>query len=122
MFKCTLCNLEAPFKHFGASLPAETVATEGSGACRVAFLEQGWLAVDPFSVKPRPLFLGAPCSICNQPVCTADTCSLFFAKRFCAPCARHNASAFPPAVLKASARIFGSSQQQQQQRASGGVG
>ncbi|PNG83040.1 Cysteine-rich DPF motif domain-containing protein 1, partial [Tetrabaena socialis] len=48
------------------------------------FLEQGWLAVDPFAVQPHPLLLGSPCSACARPVCTADTCSLFYAKRFCA--------------------------------------
>eukprot|EP00198_Chlamydomonas_reinhardtii_P004924 XP_001694260.1 predicted protein [Chlamydomonas reinhardtii] len=79
----------------------------GGGACRVAFLEQGWLAVDPFSVKARPLLLGAPCSLCQRPVCVADACSVFYAKRFCLHCARANAAAFPPAVHKAAPAIFG---------------
>ena len=80
--------------------------------CR--FLEQGWLAVDAWA---RPLFLGSPCSVCGQPVCAADTCSIFFAKRFCVPCSRVNAAAFPPAVLKAAPRVFGAGQPQQDGRA-----
>ncbi|KAG2426515.1 hypothetical protein HXX76_011742 [Chlamydomonas incerta] len=79
----------------------------GGGACRVAFLEQGWLAVDPFLVKARPLLLGSPCSLCQRPVCVAEGCSLFYAKRFCVHCARANAAAFPPAVHKAAPAIFG---------------
>ncbi|KAG2486011.1 hypothetical protein HYH03_015324 [Edaphochlamys debaryana] len=66
------------------------------------------MAVDPFAVRARPLFLGAPCSLCARPVCTGDACSVFYAKRFCADCARANVAAFPPAVLKASAKVFGS--------------
>ncbi|KAG2429998.1 hypothetical protein HYH02_013826 [Chlamydomonas schloesseri] len=81
--------------------------SDANGACRVAFLEQGWLAVDPFSVKARPLMLGSPCSLCQRPVCVADSCSVFYAKRFCLHCARANAAAFPPAVHKAAPAIFG---------------
>ncbi|KXZ41963.1 hypothetical protein GPECTOR_233g536 [Gonium pectorale] len=83
------------------------LAGDAAAACRVAFLEEGWLVVDPFSVKARPLLLGAPCSVCTRPVCTADTCSTFYAKRFCVHCAREHIAAFPPPVIKASPKVFG---------------
>ncbi|EFJ45950.1 hypothetical protein VOLCADRAFT_63186 [Volvox carteri f. nagariensis] len=101
MFACSLCGFEAPFKHFGASLPS---------VC--SFLEEGWLAVDPFSIQARPVFLGAPCSACGRAVCTAEACSVFYSKRFCRPCARSNAEAFPAAVRKAAPNVFAASQQQ----------
>jgi len=58
-------------------------------------MEEGYLRVDPFSEFPRPLFLGAACAACAAPVCASASCSLFYAKRFCIPCAKANSAAFP---------------------------
>lgn len=58
-----------------------------------------WLQ-DPSALKRRPVALGSRCTVCSNMVCCHDTCSVFYSKRFCAPCARANASAFPVQLVK----------------------
>jgi hypothetical protein len=73
------------------------------------YLEDSYIAYDPFSARKRPLCLGSNCSACGEPVCAGETCSFFYAKRFCKPCARQHSSAFPPQCHKLAPSIFGSS-------------
>ena len=69
------------------------------------FLEEAYLRQDPFSTRePRPLLLGAKCSVCSKDVCSA--CSLFFSRRFCRACAQQHRKAFPVQVLQAESKVF----------------
>ncbi|KAJ9514974.1 hypothetical protein QJQ45_002792 [Haematococcus lacustris] len=77
------------------------------GYCTV-LLEECFLVADPSASSRRPLVLGSLCSACSKPVCPGEACSLFYAHRFCAPCAAAAAPAFPPQVLRAAARLFSS--------------
>jgi hypothetical protein len=68
-------------------------------------LEDSYLRQDPFSSRePRPLLLGARCTLCSKDVCTS--CSLFYARRFCKACAQEHRQAFPPQVLQAESGVF----------------
>ncbi|GJP83105.1 hypothetical protein CLOP_g13308 [Closterium sp. NIES-67] len=90
IFTCNLCKLEARFDYLGRRPPF---------APHIAFLEDGYICRDPFgssSSSQRPLFLGSACSLCHATVCCSLSCSFFFAKRFCLPCARQNVAAFCP--------------------------
>jgi hypothetical protein len=48
--------------------------------------------------------LGSRCAVCGAPVCAGEACSLFYSKRFCGPCARAHAAAFPPEL--AACKVF----------------
>lgn len=72
--------------------------------CR--FLEDCYLCYDPFAPRRRPLLLGSRCAACSAMVCAADTCSFFYSKRFCAPCAWRNRKAFPPECYQLAPKIF----------------
>lgn len=97
--------------------PARFGASRGPGACarladscrccRCRYLEDSYITYDPFAVRKRPLCLGSNCSVCGEPVCAGDTCSLFYAKRFCKPCAQRHRGAFPPQCHKLAPAIFG---------------
>lgn len=68
--------------------------------CRL--LEDAFLVQDPAALKRKALILGSCCCVCQRQVCTGEACSLFYTKRFCAPCARANAAALPQQIHKAS--------------------
>mmetsp|Transcript_32260 Transcript_32260/g.71392 ORF Transcript_32260/g.71392 Transcript_32260/m.71392 type:complete len:131 (-) Transcript_32260:385-777(-) len=107
VFKCSICQFSAPYTVFGRSLPSDQLRAAGGGdGSRVVFLEDSYLLPDPNAVRQRPLFLGAHCSLCGDSVCGGEACSLFYAKRFCARCARDNVKAFPDQCVKLAPKIF----------------
>ncbi|CAB3359416.1 Hypothetical predicted protein [Cloeon dipterum] len=77
-FCCSICRLEETY-HCRGPVPyfCKTV--------RVS--PDSYIARDPFMPPGQRSFLllGSDCYACSKPVCQA--CSLFFAKRFCKPCA-----------------------------------
>uniref|UniRef100_A0A915Q062 Cysteine-rich DPF motif domain-containing protein 1 n=1 Tax=Setaria digitata TaxID=48799 RepID=A0A915Q062_9BILA len=44
--------------------------------------------------------LGAICSVCGQPVCIAENCSVFYTKTFCIVCATRGKAHFPKDLVK----------------------
>ncbi|KAL6753877.1 cysteine-rich domain-containing protein [Haematococcus lacustris] len=106
VFTCSVCGFSAPYQRHGRTLD-EPSDTRKQGYCTV-LLEECFLVADPSASSRRPLVLGSLCSACSKPVCPGETCSLFYAHRFCAPCAAAAAPAFPPQVLRAAARLFSS--------------
>ena len=91
LFKCSLCSFSERYHGHGASVPF---------ARGINFSEDAYVMRDPFTTfAPNAfLFLGAPCSLCNLPVCV--DCSIFYTKRFCSPCANHHLQQFPVEVQK----------------------
>ncbi|EIE21941.1 hypothetical protein COCSUDRAFT_33587 [Coccomyxa subellipsoidea C-169] len=100
-FSCCLCGLTAPFESFGRSLGDHS---RSSNKSKIILLEDSYLRQDPFASRSRPLFLGAHCSLCQKMVCSS--CSLFYTRRFCKPCALLHRKAFPPELQLAETRIF----------------
>lgn len=49
----------------------------------------------------RSLCVGAKCSTCDRAVCIDAACSIFYAKRFCRPCAQQRMKDFPAQIQKA---------------------
>lgn len=109
-FACNVCGLTAPYEVFGTSLPSHNVdilqAKDERAGTNIVFLEPVFLVSDPSAGKRRPLAIGAECSLCRARVCMAETCSFFYAKRFCATCAIGHKIAFPPQCWKVAPGIF----------------
>lgn len=110
LFTCAVCGFSVPYQHIGQTLPEPAhlggviarSGAAGSAATQHVFLERVYLICDPNAVQRVPLALGSACSVCGQPVCADDGCSVFYARRFCAACARKNAALFPPQLLQVS--------------------
>mmetsp|Transcript_9125 Transcript_9125/g.23151 ORF Transcript_9125/g.23151 Transcript_9125/m.23151 type:complete len:151 (-) Transcript_9125:352-804(-) len=106
---CACCGSALHYAARGRQLP------DGNGPTRVAFLEVALLRADPFAEQrtsggaPLPLQVGAVCSQCGAPVCLRRACGLFYTRRFCAKCARADASSFPPECRKLEAAVFSGS-------------
>ena len=91
-FACHACEFSTT-----ADGPARAGPRPGSG---IAFLEAVYVRRDPFAPRLRPLVIGADCSMCGKAFCVAPTCSIFYCKRFCLPCADSVRAAFPPEVVR----------------------
>ncbi|XP_059481965.1 cysteine-rich DPF motif domain-containing protein 1 isoform X2 [Neocloeon triangulifer] len=90
-FQCCVCKLEETF-HCRGPIPF---------FCKTVRLSaDSYVARDPFTPLQQRSFLllGSDCGVCGNPVC--QSCSLYYTKRFCKPCALETASKFP-APLKA---------------------
>lgn len=89
IFGCSLCHLEERYDYKGQKPPFSKA---------VAYLEDCYIAKDPFSIPNRGdvLVMGSDCSVCNKPVCLG--CSLFYCKRFCRICAVQKIDNFPPQI------------------------
>src|SRR5262245_31314297 len=90
-FQCAVCRLSERYDYKGRSPPFSRWAT---------FTEDSYVQRDPFSPwrDAQFLLLGSDCAACSHPVCQAQGCSLFYARRFCRPCAEGNAEKFPHEV------------------------
>ncbi|XP_070557576.1 cysteine-rich DPF motif domain-containing protein 1-like [Ptychodera flava] len=88
-FTCELCNLHAPYEYFGNSPPFTK---------SVLLLEDVFVMRDPFTTERKLLILGSHCSLCNKVICVGQSCSLFYTKRFCLPCAFDNIQEFPTEI------------------------
>eukprot|EP00438_Fugacium_kawagutii_P034992 Skav226101 [mRNA] locus=scaffold4179:72145:73863:- [translate_table: standard] len=92
-FQCTICGFRCRtgYDYFGKDPPFDHAA-----------IRQGWLE-DIYALKNPPpactlfrspeeygavrtICLGAPCSVCANPVCVDEKCSLFYQSRFCKSC------------------------------------
>mmetsp|Transcript_4399 Transcript_4399/g.5920 ORF Transcript_4399/g.5920 Transcript_4399/m.5920 type:complete len:112 (-) Transcript_4399:175-510(-) len=100
-FSCAVCAIEVNYEYFGKQPPYNS---------SIVFLEEGYFRRNPFSTDARPLFIGGHCSICKIAVCAAPTCSLFYAKRFCVPCASEHLNHFPKCIQRDIQRAFESRQ------------
>uniref|UniRef100_A0A8C3VY20 Cysteine-rich DPF motif domain-containing protein 1 n=1 Tax=Catagonus wagneri TaxID=51154 RepID=A0A8C3VY20_9CETA len=90
VFECQLCALTAPYSYVGQRPP---------DAQSIVLLEESYVMKDPFTPgESRFLVLGSRCSLCGRLVCVGPECSLFYSRRFCLPCARENADAFPQEI------------------------
>jgi len=91
-FCCSLCRTTYKYENFGRLTEKKS---------NLHLLEDVFYMKDPFSNKNLlPLMLGGVCSVCNQVVCMANTCSLFYTKRFCMECIQKNITHFPTEVQK----------------------
>ncbi|XP_022238473.1 cysteine-rich DPF motif domain-containing protein 1-like isoform X1 [Limulus polyphemus] len=93
-FTCYMCGMTETFHYFGKRPPFLK---------SILFLEDVYLAKDPFSPAGEGIFLllGGHCSLCKNIVCQAEECSIYFSKRFCLSCAKDNSLQFPPELRKA---------------------
>uniref|UniRef100_A0A1I7UFT1 Cysteine-rich DPF motif domain-containing protein 1 n=1 Tax=Caenorhabditis tropicalis TaxID=1561998 RepID=A0A1I7UFT1_9PELO len=97
-FECHICKMKEK------CLFGELKVADGSYDSPVYFMR------DPFKPPSRDrikkpfldefLILGAPCSVCSQPVCMSDGCSLFFGANFCAPCVSRERRRFPSQLIR----------------------
>jgi len=62
-------------------------------SCRL--LEDAYVIRDPFSPSAGHLTIGGNCCLCSKNVCMAQTCSIFYTKRFCISCVEKNIGEFP---------------------------
>ncbi|KAL8194470.1 UNVERIFIED_CONTAM: Cysteine-rich DPF motif domain-containing protein 1 [Gekko kuhli] len=86
-FECELCGLRVPYSYYGQKPP---------NTYSVTLLEDSFVMRDPFTPdKDKFLILGSECSLCSKRVCVGTDCSLFYAKRFCLPCANSHSEEFP---------------------------
>mmetsp|Transcript_31967 Transcript_31967/g.76410 ORF Transcript_31967/g.76410 Transcript_31967/m.76410 type:complete len:113 (-) Transcript_31967:55-393(-) len=85
IFTCGMCQITIPYVYYGR---------QPKSAPQVVFLEEAFIAQDPFATEPRPLCLGSKCAICQRPVCVS--CSIFYTKRFCGDCGLQHKESFPP--------------------------
>lgn len=90
-FTCGVCGLTELYHYYGRKPPFHKGVT---------FLEDCYLLQDPFRSETAGSFLllGAECSACSTVVCQAATCSIFYTKRFCIPCASASMQEFPTEV------------------------
>lgn len=88
IFECGMCGLREAYHYYGRQPPFHRAVT---------FMEECYLAKDPFHSGGGGSFLllGSECVSCSQVVCQANSCSVFYAHRFCLKCAAANIMEFP---------------------------
>jgi len=91
MFLCSSCGFECRYEYFGKKPPFSK---------SVVLLEDAYVIRDPFSPTAGHLTLGGRCCLCSKDVCVAQTCSIFYTKRFCISCVEKNLEEFPDEVHK----------------------
>lgn len=93
-FNCSACDMHEMVHFYGRAPPF---------ALGVKFREDSYVLRDPFQAPPprwqsKPEFyvsLGAKCAICGQVVCKDTSCSFYYTKTYCLPCARAELKSWP---------------------------
>ncbi|KAK2547499.1 Cysteine-rich DPF motif domain-containing protein 1 [Acropora cervicornis] len=86
IFSCSSCAFECHYEYFGKKPPCSK---------SVMLLEDAYVIRDPFSPSAGHLTIGGNCCLCSKNVCMAQTCSIFYTKRFCISCVEKNIGEFP---------------------------
>jgi len=96
-FVCSVCHLSEHYHYKGRNPPFVR---------EISFLEDCYVSKDSFAPQGEGLFLllGSECTVCGRTVCQANTCSVFYSKRFCLPCAVRTITAFPPEMQQKIAK------------------
>ena len=89
---CQICRGDYPIDYFGRRPPYAPAYT---------FLEDAYLLRDPFAelAANAVICVGGICGNCDQDVCAAPECSLFYSKRFCARCVHGSSNGEEPRSL-----------------------
>ncbi|XP_065829753.1 cysteine-rich DPF motif domain-containing protein 1-like [Oscarella lobularis] len=91
VFRCSRCGLAVHFDYFGQKPPFNKA---------IVLLEEAYILKDPFAPDDQHLTLGGHCSLCKDPVCVGQLCSLFYTKRFCLSCVKARIDEFPDEIKK----------------------
>ncbi|CAL1159523.1 unnamed protein product [Cladocopium goreaui] len=98
-FHCTVCGFRCRYDYFGKEPPFEHAS--------IRWLEDIYALKNPSPEEygeVRTICLGAPCSVCANPVCVDEKCSLFYQVRFCKSCVQQAKNHFPPDVAEGLAK------------------
>ncbi|TKR68054.1 hypothetical protein L596_024099 [Steinernema carpocapsae] len=101
-FECTVCGLNTTCYFFGD--PCPSLGITGRTYCILNPFEQTESSGKPSSVSSIDdvIVMGGCCNVCGVPVCSDNTCQLFFFDIFCRDCALYepNRKLFPDEVIK----------------------
>lgn len=88
VFRCTSCDLSENYDYKGRKPPFSKL---------INLTYESYVMKDPFSPpnKGQFLILGSDCSECHKPFCQASSCSFFYRRFYCIPCAQKNVQQFP---------------------------
>ncbi|XP_064606507.1 cysteine-rich DPF motif domain-containing protein 1-like [Liolophura sinensis] len=88
-FTCSNCMFSVKYNYFGTKPPF---------AKAVVLMEEAYVMKDPFSTDFGLIVIGSNCSLCLNPVCGSQSCSVFYTKRFCLACAANKLEEFPSQI------------------------
>mmetsp|Transcript_54649 Transcript_54649/g.122913 ORF Transcript_54649/g.122913 Transcript_54649/m.122913 type:complete len:111 (-) Transcript_54649:58-390(-) len=100
-FHCSVCAFRCRYDYYGREPPQEHH--------RKRWLEDIFALQNPSPVEfggVRTICLGALCSVCREPTCVGEACSLFYGQRFCKRCAVDARKFFPPGLEKQLHRLL----------------
>eukprot|EP00112_Aurelia_sp_Birch-Aquarium-sp1_P014669 Seg318.26 transcript_id=Seg318.26/GoldUCD/mRNA.D3Y31 product="Cysteine-rich DPF motif domain-containing protein 1" protein_id=Seg318.26/GoldUCD/D3Y31 len=89
IFDCILCGFSCRYGSYGARFLSKS-------AGQIMLKEDAFLLEDPFTAnKQIPIVIGGICCSCKINVCVGQSCSYYYAQRYCGPCILSNLDKFP---------------------------